>query len=76
VGPLAVLERLENSKQPPDFRVVILACPEIGFSLLCALDACYTIDKAMCGTFASALAKVKTLQSMDPIQISQLRGAY
>jgi hypothetical protein len=64
-GSLAVLERLENSQQSPDFRVVILACPEIGFSLLRALDACYAVDKAMCGTSTSALAKVKTLQSME-----------
>jgi hypothetical protein len=66
-GPLAVLEvgRLENSEQSPDFRVVILACPEIGFSLLRTLDASYAIDKAMCGTSTSALAKANTLQRMD-----------
>ena len=66
-GPLAVLEvgRLENSEQSPGFGVVILACPEIGFSLPRTLDASYAIDKVMCGTSTSALAKVKTLQRMD-----------
>jgi hypothetical protein len=43
----------------------MLACPEFGFCLLRTLDACYAVDKAMCGTSSSAISKIKTLRTMD-----------
>ena len=61
-GPMTLFR---DSKGKTDFRIFFLAYPGPDFALVRVLDACYAVDEAICGTCTSALAKVKTLWSMD-----------
>jgi hypothetical protein len=56
---------LESTKDAIDFRVFFLTYPIPGFALLRVTDACYHIDKALCGTSASALERVEKMWNMD-----------
>jgi hypothetical protein len=62
------LELLEENKQPIDFRIFFIAFPIEVFILTRVLDACYSVDKALCGFSSLSSARLQDLQSMDKFE--------
>lgn len=51
-----------------DFRIIFLAYPGPGARLLCFAEACYRVDKAICGTSKEAVRECEKLKAMDPLK--------
>ena len=67
-APGAEPEKLAQAKQwDVDFRILLLAFPVVGARLLYLADACYEIDKAICGLGHITSQKAEELKAMDVI---------
>lgn len=62
------IDLVNLEKWDVDFRIFFLALPVPGAHLLRFADACYEVDKAICGTSAASLRVLEELQRMDPFK--------
>jgi hypothetical protein len=62
------LQLLQESKERVDFRLLFIAFPIGTFLLMRALDACYAVDKALCGFSSPSSTRLQKLQSMDKLE--------
>ncbi|KFZ19759.1 hypothetical protein V502_03480 [Pseudogymnoascus sp. VKM F-4520 (FW-2644)] len=52
--------KVDEAGEHVDIRVLIRGQPIAGYSILRFLEACYAVDKALCGTDAEAFAEVRS----------------
>ncbi|KAE9377622.1 hypothetical protein N431DRAFT_365445 [Stipitochalara longipes BDJ] len=62
------LQLLQESKERVDFRLLFIAFPIETFSLIPILDACYAVDKALCGFSSLSSTRLQKLQTMDKLE--------
>jgi hypothetical protein len=63
-----VFQLLKESKERMDFRLLFIAFPIQAFLLLRVLDACYSVDKAICGFSSPSSTQLQNLQSMNKLE--------